>query len=159
MRLAAPNPSLAHDIGTLLLVLWLPVIGNVVAFLIRYFGLRLKRQTTFAPGMPFTAHLRVRLAPVDPLADAARGLAPDDGGCALVIGTEGFTARLAVPLAQALASATGESIAVQLLRPSLALPRFPVATEFRVVAQGRVVGTGRVLGQMTPERAQSPSWG
>jgi hypothetical protein len=146
MRLWAPNPSLAHDIGTLLLVLWLPVIGNVVAFLIRYFGWRLKRQTTFAPGTPFTAHLRIRMAPVDPPADAVRGLAPDDRACALVIGTEGFTARLAVPLARGLSSATDDAVEVQFLRPALALPRFPVATDFRLVAQGRVVGVGRVLG-------------
>ena len=34
MRYWAPNPSVTRDIGTLLLVLWLPVIGNVVAFVI-----------------------------------------------------------------------------------------------------------------------------
>ena len=30
MRQWAPNPSLMRDVGTLLLVLWLPVIGNVI---------------------------------------------------------------------------------------------------------------------------------
>ena len=34
MRHWAPNPSVMRDMGTLLLVLWLPVIGNVVAFVI-----------------------------------------------------------------------------------------------------------------------------
>ena len=35
MRWWAGNPSLARDIGTLLLALWLPAVGNIVAFAIR----------------------------------------------------------------------------------------------------------------------------
>ena len=31
----ADNPSLLRDIGTLMLVLWLPAVGNLVAFVIR----------------------------------------------------------------------------------------------------------------------------
>jgi hypothetical protein len=30
----ADNPSVARDVGTLLMVLWLPAVGNLVAFLI-----------------------------------------------------------------------------------------------------------------------------
>lgn len=34
IRYWAPNPSAARDVGTLLLVLWLPAVGNLVAFAI-----------------------------------------------------------------------------------------------------------------------------
>ena len=35
IRYWAPNPSTARDIGTLLLVMWLPAVGNLVAFVVR----------------------------------------------------------------------------------------------------------------------------
>ncbi len=35
MRYWAPNPSATRDIGTLLLVLWLPAVGNLVSFVVR----------------------------------------------------------------------------------------------------------------------------
>jgi hypothetical protein len=35
MRYWAPNPSTARDIGTLLLVMWLPAVGNIVSFVMR----------------------------------------------------------------------------------------------------------------------------
>ncbi|MES2633543.1 MAG: hypothetical protein V4669_11260 [Pseudomonadota bacterium] len=34
VRYWAPNPSTARDVGTLMLVLWLPAVGNLVAFAI-----------------------------------------------------------------------------------------------------------------------------
>ena len=37
IRAWAPNPSTLRDIGSLLLVLWVPVIGNVIAYLVRQF--------------------------------------------------------------------------------------------------------------------------
>ncbi|NPC59094.1 hypothetical protein [Caenimonas soli] len=35
MRYWAPNPSTARDIGTLLMVMWLPAVGNIIAFAVR----------------------------------------------------------------------------------------------------------------------------
>jgi hypothetical protein len=35
MRYWAPNPSATRDIGTLMLVLWLPAVGNLVSFVVR----------------------------------------------------------------------------------------------------------------------------
>ena len=32
LRWLAPQPSLARDMGSLLLVLWLPIIGNIIAY-------------------------------------------------------------------------------------------------------------------------------
>jgi len=33
IREMAPNPSVLRDIGTLMLVLWLPAVGNLVCYL------------------------------------------------------------------------------------------------------------------------------
>jgi TRAP-type C4-dicarboxylate transport system permease small subunit len=40
MRYWAPNPSVTRDIGTLMLVLWLPAVGNLVSFVVRQFHKR-----------------------------------------------------------------------------------------------------------------------
>ncbi len=71
--------------------------------------------------------------------------AVDAGPCTLVVGSEGFTARLAQPLAQWLAGPQPAVLQVQLLRPALALPRLPAGAPFSVLAGTRAVGTGRVL--------------
>ena len=142
VRYWAPNPSLARNIGTLLLVLWLPVLGHVVAFLVNRLRHRMRRVTAFAADAPFVPHLWAQLEP----ARAAAGQFPAAvQTCTLVVGTEGFTARLAQPLAIVHAPGQVETVEVQFLRPALALPRFPAATDFQVMAQGQVVGTGHVL--------------
>ena len=40
MRYWAPNPSTARDIGTLLMVMWLPAVGNIISFAVRQFHKR-----------------------------------------------------------------------------------------------------------------------
>ncbi|MEO7392417.1 MAG: hypothetical protein ABIU58_09595 [Ramlibacter sp.] len=150
IRQGAANPSLARDIGTLMLVLWLPVIGNVVAFVIRSVRERTRRVTAFDPQLPFTAHLWVELGPADPESLVAGRHPPGDSSCTLVTGTEGFTARLPVPLAQWLAQGQAQPVALELLRPALAVPRMTPATAFRVLARGQFVGEGKVLGASPP---------
>ncbi|MEO5670361.1 MAG: hypothetical protein ABIR26_06675 [Ramlibacter sp.] len=143
-RLWAPDPSLARDIGTLLLVLWLPVVGNVVAFLIRKARERMRPVTAFAAGAPFVPHLWVQLEPAEP--PPGWEARPDGEICTLVLGSEGFTARLGLPLAGWHVRGQVDSAELQFLRPAVALRRFPVATRFSVIVNGQVVGTGRVLG-------------
>ena len=144
MRQWAPNPSLARDVGTLLLVLWLPVIGNVVGFLIQRVRQWTRPVTAFAADAPFVAHLWVQLEPAQP--PAGRETRPDGEICTLVLGSEGFTARLGLPMAGWHVQGQVDSAELQFLRPAVALRRFPVATRFSVIANGQVVGTGRVLG-------------
>ena len=145
----ADNPSLARDIGTLLLVLWLPVIGNVVAFVIT--RVQRARRTGpaagFAPDTAFLPHLLAEVTAVDAGASMRPAFWTDERNCTLVVGHEGFTARAATPLAQWLGGAQAQTVALQLLRPALALRRLPAGTEFRVMVEGSVVGSGRVLQQ------------
>lgn len=140
MRFWADDPSLARDIGTLLLVLWLPAVGNIVAFAIRRWRAAHPQRLPFE-GATFQGHLLVELARAGPAASAGM----DGGLCTLVVGSEGFTARLAQPLAGWLAGPQPAVLQVELLRPALALPRLPAGTVFSVLAGTRGVGTGRVL--------------
>ncbi|MHB1121846.1 MAG: hypothetical protein ACYC0T_03885 [Ramlibacter sp.] len=141
MRQWADNPSLARDIGTLLLVLWLPAVGNIVAFAIGRWRAAHPQRPPFNPAAAFQGHLLVELARVGPAGAGAM----DAGLCTLVVGREGFTARLAQPLALWLTGPQPAVLQVQLLRPTLALPRLPLGAVFSVLAGTRPVGTGRVL--------------
>jgi hypothetical protein len=145
MRLWAPKPSLARDIGTLLLVLWLPVIGNIISFAIRRVASRRGRHA-FRGDAPFHPHLLVELT-------AAGGqvrLNAGERGCTLVVGSDGFTARLAEPLAQWLAGPQPRQVPVELLRPELALARLAPGGGFSVLAGASTLGQGRVLQALEP---------
>jgi hypothetical protein len=151
MRYWAKDPSVWHDIGTLLLVLWLPAVGNLVGFAIRKLPRRAPAKTDFAAGSAFVPHLRAELTPL-PAASAL-----DDAferRCTLVVGGQGFTARLALPLSQWLAAGTMQSLELELLRPALAQRHLLPDTAFRVVAGTAVIGKGHVTGKTaTPESA------
>lgn len=133
----APNPSTLRDMGSLLLVLWVPAIGNVIAFFVR--KIKLGRAGGFPADRPFRGHLRVELTPLDAQPAPLHG-----DFCALVVGTEGFSVRLSQPLA-AMAGGPPLTADAEFLNPALALPRFGGDTAFRVVAHNRLVGEGRVL--------------
>lgn len=138
IRYWAPNPSTLRDMGSLLLVLWVPVIGNVIAFLVRKIKFR---RTPF--DFPFAPDLLVELTPLAPPPPLAQPLAGD--GCALVVGTEGFTVRLSRPLAGWLAAGAPIQAQAQFLKPQMARGLFAPETPFRIVAQQQLVGQGRVL--------------
>jgi hypothetical protein len=134
----APNPSTLRDMGSLMLVLWVPVIGNVIAFLVHRIKLR---RTPFDD--PFAPDLLVEMSPLAPPPPLAAPLAGNS--CALVVGTEGFTVRLSQPLAGWLATGAPIQVQAQFLKPQMALALFPADTPFRIVAQQQLVGQGRVL--------------
>jgi hypothetical protein len=145
MRLWAPRPSLARDVGTLLLVLWLPVIGNIISFAIARVNSRRHRHA-FAADAPFRAQLLVELT----AAGGRLRLQREERRCTLVVGSDGFTARLPFPIAQWLASAQPQATPLELLRPELALPHMPAGTRFSVLAGTSVAGHGRVLELLSP---------
>jgi hypothetical protein len=146
----APNPSLARDIGTLLLVLWLPAIGNLVAFVIAQVHRRRAAGRTFDPAAPFTPHAQIELTALEA---ALPPLAPDERRCALVVGSEGFSARAAAPLAPWLAAGGVSPLAVQFLRPELALPRLLPGTECKLLVARTLLASGRVLEAGRPAAA------
>ena len=137
----ADNPSLLRDIGTLMLVLWLPAVGNLVAFAIRHIPRPAPPSLEFAGGSAFSPHLLAEITPVTGIAPPASVL---EERCTLLLGQAGFTARLASPLAQWLAAGRQQTLELELLRPALALPQLPPGTAFDLLAGNSVVGHGRV---------------
>jgi len=149
IRKLAPEPSTLHDIGTLLLVLWLPAVGNLIAYLVR----RMPRkpspvalpQAGFPPEGAFTPHLHARLEPVSPTTAQA-------SDCLLLVGGQAFTARLALPVADALTGAQPQ--AIELLRPAAALPRLAPGTAFHLLVGTTAVARGCV--EATPAPGSLP---
>lgn len=136
-QLSEPG-SLARDVGTLMLVLWVPAVGNIIGYLRTRFARR-PAITGFAPQAPFAADrlAEVRFAAARP--DLAQPLP-----CILLQGSEGFTARLRGGTAPADDEDGPAAVEVQFLTPAVALPRFAPGAAFRVVLGRTVVGDGRV---------------
>ena len=148
LRLYAERGSTARDIGTLLMVLWVPIIGNVIAWLIS------KRPRRAPPAAPpsfdgvgaFTPHLLVELKfrkPALPSQDVPIGAG--EYRCALVIDNEGFSARWFVPQGEVLERAMPEALEVEFLSPAVARPKFPHGAVFRVLIGDSFIADGRVL--------------
>jgi hypothetical protein len=141
IRYFAPDPSTLRDIGTLLMVLWLPAVGNLVAYFVRKIPRKPTKPAGFAEGSAFTPHLRVRLEPTGLVADLPAAFACEGNQCTLIVGNAGFTARIgpAVP-------GTGaEDVPVELLRPEVALPALKPGTQLRLVIGAIAAARGQVV--------------
>lgn len=144
LRTFAATPSTLRDVGTLLLVLWLPAVGNVIAYLLRKIPYRTPPATDFAAGAAFTPHLQASVEVVAVDAQSLATLAPADSRCILVTGRRAFTARVAQPVAQAFGLAGEQPMAFELLHPAAALPHLGGGTEFHVLVGSTGVGKARV---------------
>jgi hypothetical protein len=142
IRYAAPNPSTLRDVGTLLLVLWVPAIGQLIGYLARKIPYSAPPPNEFAPDAPFTAHLQADITPV-PL-PAPRPLDPAESRCTIIVGRNGFTARLQQPLAQWLALPGTQQAGIELLRPALALKHLTPGTSFHILVDTVAVARGMV---------------
>ena len=148
MRHYAERGTTTRDIGTLLMVLWVPIIGNVIAWLI---GKRPRRAPPAEPASfdalgAFTPHLQVEITlrpPGLPVHDVP--LAAGEYRCALVIDNEGFSARWFVPQGEVLERGKPHALDVEFLAPDLARPRFPQGADFRVLVGDSFIADGRVV--------------
>ena len=147
IRHQAPDPSTLRDVGTLLLVLWLPAVGNLVAYLIRQIPARRPRPTAFAPGAHFSAHLQTRIDSVSAPGDWLAALDPSEQRCTVLVGQSAFTVRSAAPLAQWLPDSP-QTLALECLVPSVALSELVPGTAFHLLVGTTPVAQGRVMEQV-----------
>ncbi|MDO9437310.1 hypothetical protein [Hydrogenophaga sp.] len=146
VRWLAPDPSLARNLGSLMMVLWLPIIGNVIAWGIHRAKTPKSLPQGFAPGTAFEPHARIELTllPADtPLLSRPIRAGYFDG--ALVVGSEGFTTRLAVPHEEEPVPEVPCTLEVQFARPELALAKLTVGTKFALLSGRTLLGTGYVV--------------
>jgi hypothetical protein len=141
IRQQAPEPSTLRDIGTLLMVMWLPAVGNLVAYLAGKFPSRRLARAAFAPGEAFTAHLHARIDLVELPAGWIEQLDPSERRCTVVVGRRGFTVRSEAPLSQWLKDAP-PTLALECLAPSAALRELVPGTAFHLVVGSTAVARG-----------------
>lgn len=147
---AASDPASAwHDVGTLLLILWLPVVGNLIAHLMGLFRTRNPPPPGgFAPDAPFAPQLQARLEVMALPAGFAASLDATEARAALIVGQHGFTVRLGQPVAQWLAAVpvgTSQDVALELLRPEAAAGLLGAGTDIHLVMGRTAVARGYVL--------------
>lgn len=146
VRWQAPDPSLARNLGTLLMVLWLPIVGNIIGWLIQRAKTPKQQPAGFAPDAVFERHLRIELKLLPP--DTPRQARPIREGLfvgAVAVGAEAFSLRLAVPAGGEPQPEQACELDAQLLRPELALPKLTPGTRFVLLAGRTALGSGRVL--------------
>jgi hypothetical protein len=142
IRYLAPQPSALHDLGTLLLVAWLPAVGNLVGYLARKIPWRRPPARVFAPDAAFTPQLAAWLEAVDRSSEPPiHAPAPD---CIVVVGPNAFTARLSQPVCELLAAPGPQRLTLEFLRPSLALASLTPGTRFHLCLGTQAVATGQV---------------
>ena len=160
-QLSAPG-STQRDVGTLLMLLWIPIIGNIIAWLVNRMRVAraLKKAAadmaaapTAPPreGMPFEAHAWVELT-LRPAGVPAEDLPIAEGlhHCALVIGNEGFSVRWQVGPGQSFRRGTLQTLPVEFMAPDVALPRLKPGLAFRLLVGEAFIGDGQVLRLSTP---------
>ncbi len=145
---ATPGTTL-RDLSTLMMVLWLPVIGSIVGWC---YG-KLRRAPpppavlpAFAPGRPFEAHalveftLRPAVVPVDDVP-----LPPGEQQCVFVVENQGFLTRWLVAPEDVFRRGQARTVQVEFLSPRVALPHLPPQAAFRMLVGEAFVGDGHVV--------------
>ncbi len=144
VRFMAPNPSVARDVGTLMLVLWLPVVGNLIGYLSRKIPRAAPPPTDFPPGAPFLADLEVSLQRLSQPAGSAQP-APADGLATVIVGRRGFTVRYPPGGLDWLPGRADAVMSLQLLRPGAALAHLQAGTKFHLLVGHQPVAKGGVV--------------
>lgn len=151
VRHYAERGTTTRDIATLLMVLWVPIIGNVIAWLIGKLPRPAPRPVQAEPATfdalgAFTPHLlaNITLRPTAlPVHDVP--LAAGEYRCALVIDNQGFSARWFVTQGEVLERGKAHPLDIEFLTPDLAKPRFPQGADFRVLVGDSFIADGQVL--------------
>lgn len=145
VRTFAPDPSTWRDVGTLLLVLWLPAVGNLVAYLLKKIPRRTAPARRFPSDRAFRPQLQVRLQWMQPGPELRPASEPAERLYTVLVGRSGFTARLGHAQGQPLEGPGSQDVAVEFLHPAVALRQLAPGTAFHLlhgttaVAQGTVV--------------------
>lgn len=145
IRHFAENPSTLRDVGTLMLVLWLPAVGNLIAYLVRKMPKRVAPANDFAEGSAFTPHLAVRVQALDVSEELLAAIGPSERRCIVLVGTQAFRARLAEPVARMIRVPGTQALGIELLRPAVGLVQLPQGTEFHLLAGTTAVAKGQVV--------------
>lgn len=138
---AVPESSLYY-LGTLLMVMWIPIVGNIISFISRKFRRSAPARRAFPAALPFVPHASVQLN-LSPSQGSAALTRDEDGTLHFIflVGTEGFSVRGLLMEGQGEKTLIAQ---VQFLFPAVVPTKFPVGTRFQVVHAGSGLCSGQV---------------
>jgi len=155
VRHFAERGTTLRDVSSLLMMLWLPVIGSVVGwFYKKLHEARQRRREAAEPPPPPTFDGRTEFKPqllveftVRPTTVPAEDgpLPAGEHRCALVVDNQGFSARWGVAVGQIVRRGQAHQTEVEFLAPDVALPRFTADTPFRMLVGKAFVADGKVV--------------
>ena len=146
IRELVPDPSVLRDLSTLMLVLWLPAIGNLIAYLKGKLPRAAGPPTHFPAGAAFSPQLEVHLERL-PLSPDFVPPVTEDAFATLLVGRRGFSVRFATSLRDWLAGEGDATWMLELLRPASARGHLRAGTAFHLLAGEHVVAKGVVVRQ------------
>jgi hypothetical protein len=140
---SAPQ-STPYYLGTLFMVMWIPIVGNIIIFFAKKRRPVVPLPLTFSSSMPFVSHVVVEIT-FNLAQELELPKREEDGNlqCLFVTGAEGFSARLS--LQEPLTPGEALGAEAQFLSPAVALPKFPVGSTFQLIQGRSGIGTGHVL--------------
>ena len=139
---SAPQ-STPYYVGTLLMVMWVPIVGNIISFIVNRFRRAAPEPPSFSE--PFVPHVGVELKlQSEQSLDLPREEQDGRIHCLFISGTEGFSARVSLRKSHAAVSKLLPAEA-QFLVPAVALPKFPIGATFLLMQGRSSIGTGQVL--------------
>lgn len=152
-QFSAPD-STVHTVSTVMMVLWLPVLGSIVGWV---YGKLQRRPAAgppgFAAGSVFTPQAEVEITLRPARIPAEDGPVPaGEHRFVLVVGHQGFHARWVVGPGESCRRGQACTVLVELLSPQLALPQLAPDTAFRMLVGDAFIGDGRML-RALPDRA------
>src|SRR3954447_27023758 len=109
IRWQAPPHSVWRDIGNLLLVMWLPAVGNLIGFLMRKLPKPAPPPTEFAAASPFTLQALAQFQAVPLPPGFVKSMNRQDPRAVVISGRHGYTVRLDRPVAGRLPQAGAEA--------------------------------------------------
>lgn len=151
IRHYAEPGSTVRDVSTVMMLLWLPVVGSIVGWC--YGKLRTRAAEPvpappdFAPDRDFQPQalveftLRPALVPVDDVP-----VPPGEHSCLLVVGNQGFLMRWRVAPGGSFRRGETRQMPVEFLTPQNALPLLAPGASFRMLVGEAFIGDGRVVG-------------
>jgi len=138
----SPAESSLKGVGVAFMIAWLPGVAWFTVWFARKRAPLVGAPPGFARNAPLSVHGGGLVALTQSLTPTTSGGDSEVVHCLLLLGTEGFTARLWRPgSSHSWAAGHPDRVNVQFLRPELALPRFAANAVAQILVKGVNVGT------------------
>lgn len=138
IRYFAPKNSDLHNIGSLLMIIWIPIVANILIYFAKKRRPIVLVSQGFSQGALFIPHALVEVT-----FNHSVSIKAGEVGCIFAVGTEGFSTRVLLP--QEYAPEEAVQVQAQFLVPIAALEKISAISTFQLFQGATKIGKGRLL--------------